>query len=329
MEQRSNRRPGRRHIPLQGPRPQPAKAAAFGFPEDVSVLALDPSSEPGPVIAAAIHDGHRLPASFVACNALTSAHRRREEDPFTADMIAGCPWQIVVHRSRFATDLNRDRAGSVYRTPEMAWGLQLWREPPDAATLDAAWQWHDRFYAAMGRLLDRVAQRHPRFVVLDVHSYNHRRGGPDQAPTPPDRAPDINIGTSTLPKGRWEAQLDPIHAIFGEPPGPGRVAGVGGCPTRLTPVAGPRSTSALDVANDVAFQGRGELTRFVHQRHPAQGGAFAIEVKKFFMDEWTGLPDVEAITWLRSRFKRLACELSAALDADVRATRHGRQRPAA
>ncbi len=293
MEQRSNRRPGRRYRPPPGPRPRLADAAAFGFPADVSVLALDPTSEPGPIIATAIHDGHRLPAAFVACNALTSAHRRREEDPFTALMIADCPWQVVVHRSRFATDLNRDRAGSVYRTPDMAWGLELWREPPSAAVLESAWQWHDQFYAAMGRLLDRVAERHARFVVLDVHSYNHRRDGPDRPATPVSKAPDINLGTSSLPTGRWDEARALIHAIFGE-----HGLGNGG---------------RLQVADNVAFQGRGELTRFVHRRYPKQGGAFAIEVKKFFMDEWSGLPDHDAITSLRHRFGRLAAALEAEL----------------
>ena len=32
-------------------------------------------------------------------------------------------------------------------------------------------------------------------------------------------------------------------------------------------------------------------TRRVHDRHPRQGCAIAFEFKKFFMDEWTGVPD--------------------------------------
>ena len=41
----------------------------------------------------------------------------------------------------------------------------------------------------------------------------------------------------------------------------------------------------------MAFQGRGALTRFVHERHPEHGCAIALEFKKFFMDEWSGAPD--------------------------------------
>ena len=47
----------------------------------------------------------------------------------------------------------------------------------------------------------------------------------------------------------------------------------------------------LDVRENVAFQGKGEQTRFVHERYPGKGCAIALEFKKFFMDEWTGEPD--------------------------------------
>ena len=56
----------------------------------------------------------------------------------------------------------------------------------------------------------------------------------------------------------------------------------------------------LDVRENVAFQGRGEQTRFIHQRFPATGCAIAVEFKKIFMDEWTGVPDWQAIAALRS-----------------------------
>jgi hypothetical protein len=44
----------------------------------------------------------------------------------------------------------------------------------------------------------------------------------------------------------------------------------------------------LDVRENVAFQGKGQQTRFVHERYPRKGCAIALEFKKFFMDEWTG-----------------------------------------
>ncbi|MEO8142476.1 MAG: hypothetical protein ABI617_07440, partial [Sphingomicrobium sp.] len=55
----------------------------------------------------------------------------------------------------------------------------------------------------------------------------------------------------------------------------------------------------LDVRENVAFQGKGEQTRFVHERYPKQGCAVAIEFKKFFMDEWSGEPDPAELAAMR------------------------------
>ena len=48
----------------------------------------------------------------------------------------------------------------------------------------------------------------------------------------------------------------------------------------------------LDVRENVRFKGR-QLAAFVHERFPTTGCALAIEVKKTFMDEWTGVVDEE------------------------------------
>ena len=56
----------------------------------------------------------------------------------------------------------------------------------------------------------------------------------------------------------------------------------------------------MTVGENVAFQGKGEQTRFIHEKFPANGCAIAIEFKKFFMDEWTGAPDRDAVTDLRA-----------------------------
>ncbi len=47
----------------------------------------------------------------------------------------------------------------------------------------------------------------------------------------------------------------------------------------------------LDVRENIAFEGKGEQTRFVHDRYPMRACAIALEFKKFFMDEWSGEPD--------------------------------------
>ena len=232
----------------------------------------------GPVVAAAIHDGHDLRPEVGAVMSLPEADRLREEDPFTGQAIAGVPTRIIAHRSRFEADLNRGADTAVYRTPEQCWGLQVWQGQLDEEIAARSLDYHRRFYAEVANLLDEVAAEHPRFVLLDVHSYNHRRGGPDAPPTPPAEAPEINIGTFSMPREQWAWLLDPLMEAM-------RAYDFGG--------------RNLDVRENVAFQGKGELTRFVHDRYPGQACAIALEFKKFFMDEWSGEPDPAALSHMR------------------------------
>ena len=73
----------------------------------------------------------------------------------------------------------------------------------------------------------------------------------------------------------------------------------------------------MDVRENVAFQGRGEQTRFIHEAFPETGCAIAIEFKKFFMDEWTGLPDRQALVAMRA----MIASTLPVLEESLRATR--------
>jgi hypothetical protein len=242
------------------------------------------------VIATAIHDGHGLRAEARAAMALSGSDRLREEDPFTGQAVEDVATHVIACRSRFEVDLNRASCEAVYRTREQSWGLDVWRAPPTDDFAARSLELHTAFYRMMGELLDAVAERYERFVLLDVHSYNHRRDGPGGAAMPQDKAPDINIGTFSMPRAFWTPVLDPVVAAM-----------------RGFDFDGRR----LDVRENIAFQGRGELTRFVHERYPQRGCAIAIEFKKFYMDEWTGTPDPAALAAMR-RFIRHSADAAAA-----------------
>lgn len=245
----------------------------------------------GPVVATAIHDGHWLREEVRAAMALGDADRLREEDPHTGQAVEGVANHVIACRSRFEFDLNRGAADAVYTTPEQSWGLKVWKEAPDEALVARSLALHAGFYRMMGQYLDEVAAAHDRFVLLDVHSYNHRREGPGGAPTPQAEAPDINIGTFSMPRELWAPVLDPLIETM-----------------RAFEFNGRR----LDVRENVAFQGKGELTRFVHARYPRRGCAIALEFKKFFMDEWTGVPDPAELAAMRS-FVDATAQVAAAL----------------
>ena len=249
----------------------------------------------GPIIATAIHDGHDLRPEVARVMALDEADRLREEDPFTGQSVRDVGTHIVVHRSRFEFDLNRAAADAVYVKPEQSWGLEVWQPgAPDEGLVQRSLALHADYYRMLGALLGEVAERHPRFVLIDVHSYNHRRDGPGGAATPQADAPDINIGTFSMPREQWAFLLDPLIEAM-----------------RGFDFNGRR----LDVRENVAFQGKGEQTRFVHANYPGQGCAIALEFKKFFMDEWNGAPDPAELDAMRAIVSHISATAEELLQA--------------
>ena len=231
-----------------------------------------------PVVGTAIHNGHHIRSDLRDFLGLSADQRLREEDPFTEFFIRDLRNRIVFHRSRFEIDLNRARDGAIYLKPEQAWGLKVWKNQLPEDVVASSLHVHDAYYAMLESYLRGIEQQYGTFVLLDIHSYNHRRDGAEGPAMPFEKAPQINIGTSSMDRRRWAPVLD---AFTGQ--------------LRNFEFRGQR----LDVRENIAFQGKGEQTRFVHERFPETGCAIAIEFKKFFMDEWTGEPDIEALTAMR------------------------------
>ena len=229
-------------------------------------------------MATAIHDGHELRPEVAQVMRLSGEERLREEDPFTGQAILDVPTHIIAHRSRFEFDLNRGADEAIYLTHEQSWGLDVWNEPLEPGLVQRSLAIHRAYYAMLGQLLQAVADHHQRFVLIDVHSYNHRRDGPDGKATPQEKAPDINIGTFSMPREEWAFLLDPLMEAM-----------------RAFDFNGRR----LDVRENIAFQGKGAQTRFVHEGFPGRGCAIALEFKKFFMDEWTGVPHPQELDAMR------------------------------
>lgn len=231
----------------------------------------------GPIVAVAIHAGHALRPEVAERMRLTDAERLREEDPFTGEWTKIVGTTVVAHRSRFEVDLNRPREGAVYARPEQSWGLEVWTSRLPAGVIERSLEIRARFYAMFEALLEEKRRRHGRFVVYDIHSYNHRREGPGGVPADPAVNPDVNVGTGTMVRERWAGVVNRFIADL-------RAVG--------------SDMVALDVRENVKFKG-GYLSQFVHERFPDAGCALAIEFKKTFMDEWTGEPDEARIAWLR------------------------------
>ena len=223
----------------------------------------------GPIVALAQHDGHQMRPELASLTALEPSTRLREEDPGTGTWAKAVPCRVVVHRSRFELDLNRPRDLALYRDPEHAWGLKVWKEKLPRKAVEASLKLYDQFYDEIKQFLDQVAAREGRFVVLDLHSYNHRREGPLGPFAPQSQNPDINFGTGSLDRACWGPLVERVLEI---------VRGWNHLGRRL------------DTRENVKFHG-GEFSRWVHRTYPGVGCALVVDVKKFFMDEWTGALD--------------------------------------
>lgn len=226
----------------------------------------------GPVVAAAIHNGHFVRPLIARYLALSEDERLREEDPFTSYWTSIAPTRLIGLRSRFEFDLNRPRQLAVYLEPEHAWGLNVWKQALPQRVIEHSLAQYDMFYDAAEATLKNLLKRHSRVVVLDLHTYNHRRDGRDAAVANAEENPEINIGTGSMNRSLWAPIVDGFISDLRERQFLGR---------------------QLDVRENVKFRG-GHFSRWIHETFPESVCAIAIEVKKFFMDEWSGECDLGA-----------------------------------
>ncbi|MBN2247677.1 MAG: N-formylglutamate amidohydrolase [Coriobacteriia bacterium] len=243
----------------------------------------------GPIIALALHAGHEIRPEVATLVKASEADRLREEDPGTERFGAAVPTRVAVNRSRFEVDLNRPRERAVYGDVTDTWGIDVWNALPlPEGVFERSLAMYDAFYAEFEHLLDDVVMRHGGFVVLDLHSYNHRRGGQTAEPDDPTENPGVNLGTGSLDRERWSPVVDAFAESLADALGPG-----------------------ADVRENVKFRG-GHLSRWVHDHYPT-GCCLAIEFKKTYMDEWTGVIDATAAEQISNAVARTLPHLQAAL----------------
>ncbi len=219
-----------------------------------------------PFVAAAIHDGHDIRKELVELMVLNEKDRQREEDPYTSFFTKIAETQIIASHSRFELDLNRPRHKAVYLEPEDSWGLNVWGEKPSQDQINKSLRIYDDFYKTIFHLFNEMQHRYKKFVVYDLHSYNHYRDGMDKSAADPAYNPEVNIGTGTMERKKWSSIIDRFIYDLKSYDYLGR---------------------NLDVRENIKFKG-GHFARWSHENFPDSACVLSIEFKKFFMNEWTG-----------------------------------------
>ena len=116
-------------------------------------------------------------------------------------------------------------------------------------------------------------------LVLDLHSYNHRRDGAGAEAAPVEENPDIDIGATTLDRG-----------VFGDLLG------------RFTEELGRHTMrgNALQIGENVRYPDGGNFPEWLFETYGKRTCVITLEYKKIFMDEWTGTLDIGAAQDLRT-----------------------------
>jgi hypothetical protein len=237
--------------------------------------------QPGPVMITAVHAGHTIRSSLRRWLAISELDRLREEDPLTDFFLAAGDTILRANRSRFEFDLNRPADRAVAVDPKDSWGLQIWHPDLPRQEIDASLALHARFYDTISRRAEAMIAEHGQILVLDIHSYNHRRAGADGTADLQADSPDIDLGATTLNRAVYGDLLD----AFAE--------GLRSCPVRgKTP----------DVRVNVRWPDGGNFPEWLHATYGDSACVITLEYKKIFMDEWSGNADILALQDLREGF---------------------------
>ncbi len=229
----------------------------------------------GPVLATAVHAGHQLLPGVEERMKVTADTRRREEDPMTGIWSTVGDDAFRCYISRFQVDLNRPREQAVYLKPEDAWGIEVWNDQPSDEQVQKSLALWDHYYELMAGWIEDLISEHGRLLVLDIHSYNHRRDGPFAHDAPQQDNPDIDLGVTTTDRDRFGHIVDQLRDKLAAAPAQGR---------------------KLDVRENVRYDDGGHWPEWIFAKYGENVATVTLEYKKFYMDEWSGhafLPVVE------------------------------------
>ncbi len=225
----------------------------FAFKLDFSV----------PYIVTAIHAGGRIRDELQPLMNISAKERAYEDDIATDRIIQGLPSTIWGLDSRAEYDLNRPPETALPLTPEMFWGVKVYREQPTPEMNRQSLEKYNAFYLFIGSCMKIVLERFGICIVYDIHSYNIDRQVAKGFASPPV----FNLGTEQLDRSKWKGPIDGWLQQL-----------------RLIEVSGVQTT----VAENGVFSGRGEFCRRLSRWDP-NILVLPTEISKIYMDEREGI----------------------------------------
>ena len=225
----------------------------FAFKLDFSV----------PYIVTAIHAGGRIRDELQTLMCISQKERAYEDDIATDSIIQGLPSTIWGLDSRAEYDLNRPPETALPLTPEMFWGVKVYKEQPTPEMNRQSLEKYTAFYLFVGSCVKIILERFGICVVYDMHSYNIDR----QVAKGFESPPVFNLGTEQLDRSKWKA---PIDGWLQE--------------LRLIEIPGVQTT----VAENGVFSGRGEFGRRL-TGWDSNILVLPTEISKIYMDEQEGI----------------------------------------
>jgi hypothetical protein len=240
------------------------------------------------LLATAIHNGHAMHPALLADCGISESDRLREEDHYAEAFTIPYPNRLIVYTSRFTVDLNRAPDQAVYLQPGDCWGLPVRRIQPGAELLTELRAGYNQWYYLLESTIKRLLESHKQLLVLDMHSYNHRRGGSGAEPDPQIQNPDIILGRSNMPVQYypWVEKLrETILSKYQD-----YLVEQDADPAKSQANAAPTLNPILDCRTDIKFTG-GYMSRWLHHFFPSRVCSVSVEFKKIFMDEWSGKLD--------------------------------------
>jgi len=222
-------------------------------------FSLDPAN---PYVATAIHAGSRVRPEVMPYMTLSENGRFLEEDPATDEMISGLTSRVTALDSRFEYELNRPPWRSIFITPELAWGLEVYANGLPEEIHQRSLAKRAEFYRFMKALVLAIADRHGKCVVYDAHSYCLFRQIESGIASPPV----FNLGTDLLDRKRWKDEIESWMA-------------------ELEKMEIPEVTTTVE--ENRVFFGRGEFCRQMIDASP-DVLTLPTEISKIYMNERTG-----------------------------------------